>query len=240
MPFARRGGAHSRFRTLRAWRAPARPRRAERLGQRFCLSTIRQPDALWVARLARAACPFPTTRLARFICARPTRSCRWQSTCLTHDTCPSIPTPIPHRWRRCMPPALTDPWDAAAIAAICWPRRAPLPIRNQDGFVLARVAGGEAEILTLAVAPASARRRGLGRAPCCKRPSRRRKPGRRGDVPGSRRRQSGGAGALCRAWVCQGGDAQGYYASRRCVGAQASAARRNSPNLLPAKAEDCP
>lgn len=54
------------------------------------------------------------------------------------------------------------PWDAAAIAALLATPGA-FAVHNQDGFVLTRVAGGEAEILTLAVAP-QARGRGLGRA----------------------------------------------------------------------------
>lgn len=54
------------------------------------------------------------------------------------------------------------PWDAAAIAQLL---RTPgtFAFHHPDGFVLARAAGGEAEILTLAVVPA-ARGRGLGRA----------------------------------------------------------------------------
>ena len=54
-----------------------------------------------------------------------------------------------------------DPWNAAAISALLV---APdtFAYAHEDGFVLARAAGGEAEILTLAVAPA-ARGRGLGR-----------------------------------------------------------------------------
>ena len=52
-------------------------------------------------------------------------------------------------------------WDAAAIAALLG-TPGTFAFHHQDGFVLARAAGGEAEILTLAVAPA-ARGRGLGR-----------------------------------------------------------------------------
>jgi ribosomal-protein-alanine N-acetyltransferase len=55
-----------------------------------------------------------------------------------------------------------DAWDAKAIAELLATPGA-FSFHNQDGFVLARVAGGEAEILTLAVAP-HARGRGLGRA----------------------------------------------------------------------------
>jgi ribosomal-protein-alanine N-acetyltransferase len=53
-------------------------------------------------------------------------------------------------------------WDAVAIAGLLATPGA-FALHNDDGFVLARAAAGEAEILTLAVAPA-ARGRGLGRA----------------------------------------------------------------------------
>lgn len=55
-----------------------------------------------------------------------------------------------------------DAWDAAAITALL-ATPGTFAFTHDDGFVLARVAGDEAEILTLAVAPA-ARGRGLGRA----------------------------------------------------------------------------
>jgi ribosomal-protein-alanine N-acetyltransferase len=55
-----------------------------------------------------------------------------------------------------------DAWDAAAISALL-ATPGTFAFHQDDGFVLARVAGDEAEILTLAVAPA-ARGRGLGRA----------------------------------------------------------------------------
>ena len=53
-------------------------------------------------------------------------------------------------------------WDATAITALLG-TPGTFAFHHQDGFVLARVAAGEAEILTLAVAPA-ARGKGLGRA----------------------------------------------------------------------------
>src|SRR5690606_38411324 len=55
-----------------------------------------------------------------------------------------------------------DAWDAAAITGLL-ATPGTFAFAHDDGFVLARVAGDEAEILTLAVAPA-ARGRGLGRA----------------------------------------------------------------------------
>jgi len=54
-----------------------------------------------------------------------------------------------------------DPWDAAAISALLVAPGA-FAFAHDDGFVLARSAGGEAEVLTLAVVPA-ARGQGLGR-----------------------------------------------------------------------------
>ena len=53
--------------------------------------------------------------------------------------------------------------DAPRPSATCSPGPGVFALSSQDGFVLARAAGGEAEILTLAVAPA-ARGQGLGRA----------------------------------------------------------------------------
>jgi len=53
-------------------------------------------------------------------------------------------------------------WDTAAITALLG-TPGTFAFRGDDGFVLARTAGDEAEILTLAVAPA-ARGQGLGRA----------------------------------------------------------------------------
>jgi ribosomal-protein-alanine N-acetyltransferase len=54
-----------------------------------------------------------------------------------------------------------DPWDAAAITALLG-TPGTFAFHHPNGFVLARIAGDEAEILTLAVAPA-ARGQGLGR-----------------------------------------------------------------------------
>jgi ribosomal-protein-alanine N-acetyltransferase len=55
-----------------------------------------------------------------------------------------------------------DPWDATAITALL-ATPGTFAFHHPDGFVLARLAGDEAEILTLAVMP-TARGRGLGRA----------------------------------------------------------------------------
>jgi ribosomal-protein-alanine N-acetyltransferase len=58
--------------------------------------------------------------------------------------------------------AFERPWPAAEIAALL-ASGAECAIADDAGFILWRTAGGEAEILTLAVAPI-ARRRGAGRA----------------------------------------------------------------------------
>lgn len=55
-----------------------------------------------------------------------------------------------------------DPWDAKAITDLL-ATPGTFAFHAPDGFVMARVAAGEAEILTLAVAP-HARGKGLGRA----------------------------------------------------------------------------
>ena len=72
---------------------------------------------------------------------------------------------MPPFWRPCTP-RLSPGWSASFIRD-----RLPGPacslLCGRSGFVLARAAGGEAEILTLAVTPES-RRGGIGRALCAK------------------------------------------------------------------------
>jgi len=58
--------------------------------------------------------------------------------------------------------AFPDPWNDAAICELL-AGQGVFAFFSQQGFVLARTAGGEAEILTLAVMP-EARGQGLGRA----------------------------------------------------------------------------
>jgi ribosomal-protein-alanine N-acetyltransferase len=55
----------------------------------------------------------------------------------------------------------TKGWDAQSLRDLF--AAGAFAFHNPDGFILARAAGGEAEILTLAVVPA-ARRKGVGRA----------------------------------------------------------------------------
>lgn len=58
--------------------------------------------------------------------------------------------------------AFDEPWSAAALAGLMGDPGG-FALWNEGGFILIRAVAGEAEILTLAVAPA-ARRAGLGRA----------------------------------------------------------------------------
>ena len=59
--------------------------------------------------------------------------------------------------------AFATPWDAVEIAALLGGAGGFALLAEGKGFILCRAIAGEAEILTLAVAPA-ARRAGLGRA----------------------------------------------------------------------------
>jgi len=58
--------------------------------------------------------------------------------------------------------AFAEPWSEAAVRELAATNGA-FAFTGDDGFILARAIGSEAEILTLAVKP-SARRRGLGQA----------------------------------------------------------------------------
>ena len=63
---------------------------------------------------------------------------------------------------RCFAEGPPRPWSAAEIAALL-ADPTTIPVLRPEGFALGRAAAGEAELLTLAVAP-EARRRGLGTA----------------------------------------------------------------------------
>lgn len=57
--------------------------------------------------------------------------------------------------------AFEAPWDAAAFSELIG-AQGSLALCDDEGFILIRIIAGEAEVLTLAVAP-TARRQGLGR-----------------------------------------------------------------------------
>ena len=149
----------------------------EKLSGDFALSAIRQPDALWVARLAQkypapmeAPGPLylraPDAKLpgGRSIgqasesepsAVRPNKKALFEIEAFD----PAADTaPLAALHAACFP----DAWDAAWLrTTLAMP--GAFAFHDRDGFVVARVASDEAEILTLAVAPA-ARGKGLGRA----------------------------------------------------------------------------
>jgi tRNA threonylcarbamoyl adenosine modification protein YeaZ len=167
----------------------------EKLGGEFALSTIRQPDALWVARLAQkypvpAEAPGPLYLRApdaklpggRSIgqasesepsAVRPTKTGIGQASesepsavrpnkkalfDVTAFDPASDTAPLAALHAACF----DDAWEAASLRTTLAAPGA-FAFHDRDGFVVARVASDEAEILTLAVAPA-ARGKGLGRA----------------------------------------------------------------------------
>jgi tRNA threonylcarbamoyladenosine biosynthesis protein TsaB len=124
-------------------------------GPNLVLSPIRQPDALWVARLAMTADTVPEGPPAPL-----------------YLRAPDAKMPAPKLLR----PDRDDPASLAALHGACFPEAWTAPAIAQllatpgtfafagaQGFILVRAAADEAEILTIAVAP-EARRRGLGRA----------------------------------------------------------------------------
>ena len=130
----------------------------EALGKSFTLSGICQPDALFVARLAAAqALPLSGASPPAPLYLR----------------APDAKLP---RGRELVMPfagdaaalatlhaaAFEHPWDAPALQGLL-AGLGVFAFAATSGFVLARAAGSEAEILTLAVLP-SARGKGLGRA----------------------------------------------------------------------------
>jgi tRNA threonylcarbamoyladenosine biosynthesis protein TsaB len=133
------------------------------LGEDFTFSDIRQPDALFVGRLATAqfAPPFDALPPAPLYLRAPDAK---------------LPAPAKKQIRERVTPfagdvtglaalhaaAFAHPWNAAALHDLL-AGPGVFAFAAPSGFVLARVAGGEAEILTLAVLP-SERGKGLGRA----------------------------------------------------------------------------
>jgi ribosomal-protein-alanine N-acetyltransferase len=133
------------------------PAAKDALGAGFALSAIRHPDALFVARLA-ALRPLPLVDLP--------------PPAPLYLRAPDAKLPAGREMAQLFAgdaamlaglhaQSFEKAWDAGALAALL---EGPgvFAFHAASGFVLARAAAGEAEILTLAVTPA-ARRRGLGR-----------------------------------------------------------------------------
>jgi tRNA threonylcarbamoyladenosine biosynthesis protein TsaB len=152
----------------------------QKLSGEYTLSTIRQPDALWVARLAlkqpvRDDAPGPLylrapdaklpggrsigqASASELAAVRPNKRRLFDITPFDPS---SDAAPLAALHALCFDEA----WNAASLRTLL-ATPGTFAFHHPDGFVLARMAGGEAEILTLAVAP-RARGRGLGRGLLC-------------------------------------------------------------------------
>ena len=172
MPFADAVDAHPRLRALRAGGHRRGSARRKHWATAFALSAIRQPDALWVARLAQTHARADDAPGPLYLRAP---DAKLPAAKALSDVAPvRRAMPISRRWRRCMPPAFPMPGMPRRSARLLADAGHLCLCAIDDGFVLARAAGGEAEILTLAVAPTGARQ-GAWAAPCCRRPSARRR-----------------------------------------------------------------
>jgi tRNA threonylcarbamoyladenosine biosynthesis protein TsaB len=138
------------------------PAAKEQLGDGFIPSTVRQPDAAVVARLAaaRPAPPADAPPPAPLYLRAPDAKLPGGHELVTAFAGPAADLAVLHA------ASFDRPWDEAALRSLlAGPGVFALAVHHEGrmaGFVLARAAGGEAEILTLAVMPA-ARGRGLGR-----------------------------------------------------------------------------
>jgi tRNA threonylcarbamoyladenosine biosynthesis protein TsaB len=133
------------------------PAAREALDDNYLLSTIRQPDALFVARLARAL-PLPPKDAPPpaplYLRAPDAKLPGGRELVSLFQGDPSVLAALHAQ-------AFALPWDANALQSLL-AGPGVFAFAASSGFVLARAAAGEAEILTLAVIP-SARGRGLGR-----------------------------------------------------------------------------
>jgi len=133
------------------------PAAKDALGDPFALSTIQQPDALFVAKLAQALlAPGPDAAPPAPLYLRaPDAKLPGGRELVTLFASGTDALAVLHAQ------AFDQPWDAAALTSLL-AGSGVFAFAAPSGFVMARAAGGEAEILTLAVIPA-ARGRGLGR-----------------------------------------------------------------------------
>jgi tRNA threonylcarbamoyladenosine biosynthesis protein TsaB len=133
---------------------------ADVLDGRAFLSSIRQPDALFVARLAQGralpapGAPPPAPLYLRAPDARLPARQTCEPVALFAGDAAALATLHAQAFER--------PWDATSLRGLLG-GPGVFAFHAASGFVLARAAAGEAEILTLAVVPAS-RGQGLGRA----------------------------------------------------------------------------
>jgi len=130
------------------------PAAKEKLNEDFILSAIRQPDALFAANLA-ATRPAPDVPPAPLYLRAPDAKLPGGQELVTLFKGATGDLAALHA------SAFAKPWDESALKDLL-AGPGVFAFAAPSGFVLARAAGGEAEILTLAVKP-SARGRGLGR-----------------------------------------------------------------------------
>jgi ribosomal-protein-alanine N-acetyltransferase len=133
------------------------PAAREMLGEAHILSSIRQPDALFVARLALAeALPAPGAPppAPLYLRAPDAKLPGGRELVSLFEGDASVLAGLHAQ-------AFAQPWDSAALQSLLT-GPGVFAFAAASGFVLARAVAGEAEILTLAVIPA-ARGRGLGR-----------------------------------------------------------------------------
>ena len=131
------------------------PAAKENLGESFTLSAIRQPDALFVARLAATRLPSDAPPAPLYLRA-PDAKLSGGRELVTPFEGAAADLAVLHAG------AFAKPWDESALKELL-AGPGVFAFIAPSGFVLARAAANEAEILTLAVKP-SARGRGLGRA----------------------------------------------------------------------------
>jgi tRNA threonylcarbamoyladenosine biosynthesis protein TsaB len=131
-------------------------RACEALADNAVLSQVRQPDALWVARLAASMPPDDGVPRPLYLRAPDAK--------LPGGREPVRPATAQDMGRLAELHAqcFAKPWDEKALKDLV---ESPgvLGLSDAHGFVIVRVAAGEAEILTLAVSP-EARRKGSGAA----------------------------------------------------------------------------
>jgi tRNA threonylcarbamoyladenosine biosynthesis protein TsaB len=135
-------------------------RACEALANGFVLSTVRQPNAQWLARLATSA---PDSDAA----PRPLYLRAPDAKLPTAGRTSGAPLPVTpesdlSELARIHAVGFDRPWNEGALRDLL---RTPgtIGFAASGGFIIVRVAADEAEILTLAVAP-DARRRGTGKA----------------------------------------------------------------------------
>jgi tRNA threonylcarbamoyladenosine biosynthesis protein TsaB len=132
----------------------AAARASQALAHNVVLSRVRQPDALWVARLAAAMTPATDAPRPLYLRAPDAKLPPAKIRAAAAEDLPEL--------ARIHAACFTKPWDETALRELL---QSPgiIALFAPAGFVIARVAADEAEILTLAVA-SEARRAGLGRA----------------------------------------------------------------------------